>query len=885
MIATGRGALSWLSVMVALVAGGDDAFAQTGIDAQENVFGATNVNATTGHGRLTAGISRDGDVTVLSWPSPSYGDQLGYRSSNALDARSQPRFGAAESAGIVLGLFYENSDASTAVTWLRDRSVWTIEQDYGPDDGGNPHTRFSNASLGLEVTLVDAIDPSRDALVREVTVRRDASSGVQQAWLLTFANLSPVPPSSRVPELPIVDWIKDGENDFAAIWDEDRDVVVHFHPGDRRIYDSVLGLAGTPDVDWGPLGQALTATTLSEMEVSALVDQLDGYGEGVWVTLGTVPAPDQHQIGFDATPFCPQLDEMLANMAALSTTFESFDPPIDTATAEALLCKKPLADLKSEQGWIYPADDAWQDAQDGDLSGADVAAGEVAEALRTPLTFGGDGQARAAVVLGLGGDRAAAQAAFDEAAADPTDAVSRAAETVASFVADLRIPGTEGERPYVVARRSLLNLRVGTDAETGAIVASIARQPPYGLDWPRDGAFFNVMLDASGQSALVDQRVALYAEWQRSQPVTATPLIDPPPPPDPTTGENTTYPADAWEMNYFADGLTGGTFRFEIDTTAFAVWAIVAHVGWVGDPEGYLREHWDAIRRGADLLARWKDPETGLHAPAQEDDAAAFTQTLHGAISVFGALDIAARAARLISEEEAAEAWESRAGELKRAMRAHFYDEEQGVYVMSESERLPIQASGLVPVGPTAWLVWPFPLYPLSDPQIAAQLERDHAVIEPAIELENEGGLYYMKNTISIALAGQDVLGDVIPTLAAKLAAQATPDTDHFGEVMVVVDEGGSTVADQRVSTPHLWEGTLYYLTALATESPEALLAYDAVLPPSQVLAASEDVPPPDEGCGCRFVGEGDAAPSPVAWPLLVVALGLLWRRRVGDRT
>jgi hypothetical protein len=777
----------------------------------------------------------------------------------------------------VLGLRYELGDATTAVTWLRDRSVWTIEQDYGPDDGGNPHTRFAHETLGLEVTLVDAIDPTGDALVREVTVRRDGSSDVQQAWLITFANLSPVPTTSRVPELPVVDWIKDGENDFAAIWDASADVVVHFHPNDQRLYDNVLGIAGAPDVDWGPVGEALTASTLSEIEVNALVDGLDVYGPGAWMTLGTVPPPDQHQVGFDATPFCAQLEELLANLGALSETFEGFNPPIDPSTAEALLCKKPIDDLKSEQGWVYPAADAWQDAQDGELSGADVAAGEASEALRTPLTFDGEGRARAAVVLGFGEDRVAAGAAFDGAAGDPADTVSRAADEVASFAAGLHIPGSEGERPYEVARRSLINLRVGTDAVTGAIVASIARQPPYGLDWPRDGAFFNVMLDASGQSALVDQRVALYTDWQRSQAVTATPLIDPPPPTDPTTGENTTYPADAWEMNYYADGVTGGTFRFEIDTTAFAVWTIVAHVGWVGDPESYLRDHWDVIRRGAELLARWRDPDSGLHAPAQEDDAAAFTQTLHGAISVFGALDMAARAARLIGETSAAEAWETRARELKQAMRQSFYDADQGVYVMSESERLPIQASGLVPVGPTAWLVWPFPLYDFDDPQIAAQLERDYGVIEPAIELENKGGLYYMKNTISIALAGRGVLGDVIPSLPAKLAAQATPDTDHFGEVMVVVDEGGSPVPDQRVSTPHLWEGTLYYLTALATERPEALLAYDAVLPPSRVLAAA-DVPPRDDGCGCRFVGA--AAPFGSAWPLALLAAGLLWRRR-----
>ena len=43
--------------------------------------------------------------------------------------------------------------------------------------------------------------------VGEVDVRKDATSPVAAAWLLTYANLSPLPTTSRVPELPVTDWI------------------------------------------------------------------------------------------------------------------------------------------------------------------------------------------------------------------------------------------------------------------------------------------------------------------------------------------------------------------------------------------------------------------------------------------------------------------------------------------------------------------------------------------------------------------------------------------------------------------------------------------------------------------------------------------------------
>jgi hypothetical protein len=133
-----------ITAALLLFAGSVPANAQTGIDAQENVFGATNINAVVGHGGLTAGISRDGDVTVLSWPSPSYNDQLAYRSSHALDARSQPRFGALEGAGLFLGLRCDLTGGGTKITWLR-----------GPqEDDAAAHTQ----TLHGAITVFGALD-------------------------------------------------------------------------------------------------------------------------------------------------------------------------------------------------------------------------------------------------------------------------------------------------------------------------------------------------------------------------------------------------------------------------------------------------------------------------------------------------------------------------------------------------------------------------------------------------------------------------------------------------------------------------------------------------------------------------------------------------------
>ena len=75
-------------------------FASADWDFQENLFGATNVNAQAGNGGLTAGFASTGELTVLGWPSPSYYDQLDYQTSSDADAREQPYFGADPAEGV-----------------------------------------------------------------------------------------------------------------------------------------------------------------------------------------------------------------------------------------------------------------------------------------------------------------------------------------------------------------------------------------------------------------------------------------------------------------------------------------------------------------------------------------------------------------------------------------------------------------------------------------------------------------------------------------------------------------------------------------------------------------------------------------------------------------
>ena len=65
---------------------------------------------------------------------------------------------------------------------------------------------------------------------------------------------------------------------------------------------------------------------------------------------------------------------------------------------------------------------------------------------------------------------------------------------------------SDNEKLIAVSKRALINTFIALDKRSGAIVASITTQPPYGEDWPRDGAFINYALDLAGLHDLVRKR-------------------------------------------------------------------------------------------------------------------------------------------------------------------------------------------------------------------------------------------------------------------------------------------------------------------------------------------------------------------------------------------
>ncbi len=534
--------------------------------------------------------------------------------------------------------------------------------------------------------------------------------------------------------------------------------------------------------------------------------------------------------------------------------------------------------MQAANGWVWTPQDALADLTDDlTLSGSRLAADQTNGALVTPLTFT-NGSAEGSAVFVFGKTLAEAKATLAAGTKQPFSARLAASESAAHAVLGAAaLPDASlGARVREVAQRALVNVYVARDASVGAIAASINRQAPYYPDWPRDGAFISAALDIAGLHDWVTERHEWYTGLIRTTFTAGNPLLTPNVPTDPDTGEQL-FPADAWEMNYFADGQRGGSIRFEIDNTALHVWSTVTHTAnLTGTARAqFLAKVWPTTSEALDLLARWRNPKTGLPAGANEDDDYAITSTLHGASTVYPALVAGARLAHAAGDDARAAHYLARASELHDAILEHYYDPDAGLF--RDVQGGPVDAN----LEDTAWLAWPGRVLEPDDPRLEAQLDADMTHVLAILHGQGEGGRYLAKNVLAAALLGKaGGSRDKAKEAVQLLAGVATPDTAHFGEVYVSsLGPNGTVTWSNRVDTPHVWEGVLFYLSAMALTDPRAFDLEDQELPlPSSDPEPTMTTPRSSAGCGCGLAEGPDAAL--VSVPALALAAWAARRRR-----
>lgn len=898
------------------------------LSAVEHALGASPVHMVAGHGRLTAGITRDGDVAVLTWPSPSCCDQLTHLSSNDVDARTRPRTGVREGFGVALGVVVETASGAR-VEWLHDPARWRPAAGYADERSLQPRVTYTRVDGGLTVTLDDAVLPSPDVLQRRVRYARTsdaAGAAIRSVALMAHTNLGLT--QNVVPRLPFGDVLADSRNDFGVVHDSALGAFVHFRPTDRSPITDIPSLVGAPVLPpdhFGPMDALLRRHGDLTADADRLAAALDAtFTRGVYAVVGSEPRADAFHAGREGDDFCDELGHMVDNVIALRTS--GITLPIDPGLASGFRCPDAVrpSRVAAARGWTRSAPSAWSLADANALAGNPVAAYLSDSAMRVPFTTTGmTGEAR--LLIAFGATAAEARAAYGTArgltpaeiiARDGAEWTRRAGGLAVPEHLPETIPAADRERIVRAARRAMFHVLNGTDAATGMVVASIARQAPYGLDWPRDGAFFDDAFDVGGLPGNATRRLDWALPLARENPLgqsAINPLTDPRPPIDPRTGTRQ-YPEAAWEMNYYNTGEMGGFFRFEIDNTALMVWSASTHLAFLSNEERMTTaaRWWPRIRRSADLLADWRDADTGLHALANEDDNAAFSATLHGGTTVFAALEAAARVGRLMGETTVAARWERRASELRDALVQRFYDPTMQRFVNDVSGAA-ASNPGSSSLGATAWMVWPASMFPVSDARVARQMRGDMERVLAALrgDVGTEGGAYLTKTMLAaavfVARGGDPAVRPLVEEALVRMARDViTEDTQVMGEVFITLRDadGGVTARENRVSIPHLWEATLFYLTTMALSEP-ARFDFDrralpvAMTPPpgtvplpvpmadAGMVAMDASVTPPpaasDDGCGCAVPGRGGGARGGLGAAVLGLWAATRRRRREGD--
>lgn len=774
-------------------------------------WGATNSNAALGSGNLTATVSICGELSSLKFPGPSYSDQLDYISDNAPDARLRPHMGATDSAGAFPGIAYETSTGS-GFTWLRD-GEWSHEQEYASNDSDVVVTRMTNAALGLSVTARQWILPSNNVLVNDYAIERAATSPVRSARLIYYANLSPS--LDLIPRFQIADWALDFKNDYLAAYDSRERAVLHWLPKAKIGFPHDFGAANAVLRD--PPSDRATLRQRAE----ALIDAATG--QGAYLAVGDRDGDDGYQIGFDDADTCALQAEALERTVLafnLDDTFKDFVRYLYSCVAVVGDPAGPLAQCRQANGWTYEAQSAYADAADGALSGSPLAACQANEALAHDLDFV-DGQAMATFYVAAAETKAQAFALLDEARATSTS--SQLAETESwwsDFLAPARLPNTDDADVIAFAKRSLIATRTATDNASGAIVASVNTQPPYGADWPRDGAFINYALDLAGYPEMVSRHNRFYVRVQRKHPTAWSVLYDfgtcdPNAPVYPNC-----VPAGTFEANYYGTpvgSVPALLVSFEIDEAGLAIWTMWDHARFISDPAqqaAYLGEVCPAIHLGAVNLAACRDDSNGLQCIANEDDNIPVSQGLQGAETVLLALRSAIEAASACGFDAAEVAsWTTRAAELEGAMRAHFiFDAPVPHFSGGDRE---------------AWMLWPVRFLAPEDPLMASHSRYLHdRFIAPILDRTAPEFSY---NTESLLARAQFMrqrgdeagLAEIREQVRFFIRELTTPGTHHLAEAAGRIDDvdidGDGILPDYlpQNDVPHIWEHAYLYAAAM----------------------------------------------------------------------
>ena len=715
-------------------------------------FGPTRMNAMVGNGGLSVGISQWGEVTVLRYPSPSFWDQLDFKTQFGEQSRELKYFGALRNQGAFFLLKKGNE-----IVELRDLSE--IKQEYVSDDSTILKTEYVLQEEGLsgKITVEDFVHHSTDIFIRWVYPEITAD-GKEKIYIVHYQNFAPT--TIKRPKFPTEDWIDDTLNDFAAL--SLGDAVLHFIPyfPDRRTmwdeYEKIYNF------DFDKLKQYAENTTGIFLMTKILY--VDGGKRGNTI----------NYVGFDGR--CGgRREEPIHKPEGAFSMIEKVGEGDENA-------------FNSPSFSICSADSF----NAAEMCGEDGSCRQVVFILSAGKTLEEARQNMEFAVKNIGMLR--------------SDVENFWKNRVVSKVKQREWYSLLSEPEKKLCTRAFISLMQATDRDSGATVASISTQPPYAEDWPRDGAYFNMYLDIAGFSELAKKRNLFYVMVQSKEE-------------EEIAGE--TIPAGTFRMNFYADGMVGGPWDFEIDQVGFVVWSWANHiVNFSKGDSSFLEKVYPALKLSVyEVLIKCRS-EDGLQCLAHEDDVPYKKITMVGSAMVYAGLKHALKVAELVGDHKFSSDIKRRIEELRSAMIERYSD--GNAFVFSPSSTL---AEGM------PYLMVPANFDFPSDEWIIDYGRKIIDVLEFNFSPER-GFLMYEGKWIISLIASAEKLGVRYPDIVKKFRAEAEKylrvlveevptSTWHMGEAARYIPEKGRY--ENRIATPHIWQATLTCLTAIALRYPRSL--------------------------------------------------------------
>ncbi len=307
----------------------------------------------------------------------------------------------------------------------------------------------------------------------------------------------------------------------------------------------------------------------------------------------------------------------------------------------------------------------WKDAEDGHLSGSQIAWGSADSAIEIHLQLPPGGRAEASYWIAAGTNyNEVAGLNRDVMEKTPDELIKRTANYWEAWVE--KEPRTFGDLPKSVAdvfNRSLFILRTQID-NRGAIIAAndsdIVRfgRDTYSYMWGRDGAFVAAALAKAGYTQpctrFIDFCSSVLSDegylWQHYNP-------------DGSLASN-------WHP-WLVDGEA--VLPIQEDSTALILWAL--WIQYENTKEiGYFRYLYNTlIIKSADFLVAHRDPETGLPIPCYDLWEERFGVHTYTVAAVIAGLRAAANFARLFLDTSLATHYDEVADEIKEGLTRHLY--------------------------------------------------------------------------------------------------------------------------------------------------------------------------------------------------------------------